>query len=238
MTKAFCNVAVTSLYAENNDVSEMLSQVLYGEAVEILDCNGDFCKIKTIFDGVEGWAYQQNFTKISDEVFQKRKIRILKEKFGFFKFNENEILLSIGSEIESGECEINLNPTKGNIAETAKKFLNIPYLKGGRNFFSVDADGFVQLVFKANGIALPRNVKQQSEKGEVLFFTGESDMGDLAFFENENGEIVHCGIMLNNYQIIHAFGKVRIDELDSSGIFNKELNKHTHRLRFVRRIVF
>ena len=74
------------------------------------------------------------------------------------------------------------------------------------------------------------------EIGEVLSFVEESKPGDLAFFENEDGHICHVGIMVNHQEIIHAFGKVRIDSLDSTGIFNKDLKKHTHKLRFLRSI--
>jgi len=52
----------------------------------------------------------------------------------------------------------------------------------------------------------------------------------------EEGRIIHVGIMLENQKIIHAHGKVRIDDLDCIGIFNKDQNKHTHKLRFVKRI--
>ena len=84
---------------------------------------------------------------------------------------------------------------------------------------------------------MPRDASQQVEVGESLTFVEESRPGDLAFFENAEGKIVHVGIMLDNQRIIHASGKVRIDTLDSTGIFNKELNKHTHRLRVIKNIL-
>lgn len=81
---------------------------------------------------------------------------------------------------------------------------------------------------------MPRDAYQQAEKGQVLSFVEESKPGDLAFFENEEGNITHVGMMLENQQIIHAYGKVRIDSLDSTGIFNSDLNKHTHQLRLIK----
>ena len=107
----------------------------------------------------------------------------------------------------------------------------------GRSFFGIDCSGFTQLVFKVHGIKLPRDAYQQAEVGNVLDFVEESEPGDLAFFENEVGKISHVGIMLEDQKIIHAYGKVRIDLLDSTGIFNKDLGKHTHKLRFVKRIL-
>ena len=125
---------------------------------------------------------------------------------------------------------------KSDIEATAKFFQNIPYLWGGKSFFGVDCSGFTQLVYKVNNIKLPRDAYQQGEVGEVLSFVEESRPGDLAFFDNFEGRIIHVGIMLDEQKIIHASGKVRIDTLDSTGIFNKELNRHTHKLRFVRNV--
>ena len=93
------------------------------------------------------------------------------------------------------------------------------------------------MVYKLCGYKLLRDANQQATQGEVLSFIEESEPGDLAFFDNDEGEITHVGIILNNYQIIHAHGKVRIDTLDHSGIYNAELQKHTHKLRIIKRII-
>lgn len=107
----------------------------------------------------------------------------------------------------------------------------------GRAFFAVDCSGFTQLVYKVHGIKIPRDASQQAEVGEALTFVEETQPGDMAFFENAEGKIIHVGIMLENQKIIHASGKVRIDTLDSTGIFNKEMNKHTHKLRVLRSVI-
>jgi len=59
----------------------------------------------------------------------------------------------------------------------------------------------------------------------------------LAFFDNEEGVINHVGIILNDYNIIHVHGKVRIDILDHSGIYNVDSQKHTHKLRVIKKII-
>ena len=93
------------------------------------------------------------------------------------------------------------------------------------------------MVYKLNGYKLLRDASQQSTQGEALSFIEESEPGDLAFFDNEEGNIIHVGIILENNYIIHASGKVRIDRLDHLGIFNSDINKHTHRLRVIKKII-
>ena len=93
------------------------------------------------------------------------------------------------------------------------------------------------MVYKLCGYKLYRDANQQAKQGEVLSFIEESEPGDLAFFDNEEGEIVHVGIILKDYNIIHAYGKVRIDTLDHSGIFNSDLQTHTHKLRVIKKII-
>ena len=130
-------------------------------------------------------------------------------------------------------------PTRGrdlseSIVNCAKEFLNVPYLWGGKSFFGIDCSGFTQIIYKIHGIKIPRDAYQQAEIGDALTFIEEAKPGDLAFFENKEGRIHHVGIILADQKIIHAHGKVRIDSLDSTGIFNKDQNKHTHKLRFIR----
>ncbi len=230
---AQCHVLISPLRKENSEQSEMISQMLYGETCEILENNGSFSKIKMDFDGTKGWTNTNHLHPIK-EIPTKY---LVEEPFGVFDLKEGRSLLSIGSEVDfPTEKVLKTENLRESIVETAKKFLNVPYLWGGRSFFGVDDDGFVQLVYKVHGIVLPRTAEKQAETGEVIDFLGESEAGDLAFFENEEGKINHVGIMLNAYEVIHAFGKVRLDSLDSSGIYSNDLKKHTHKLRFVKRV--
>jgi cell wall-associated NlpC family hydrolase len=93
------------------------------------------------------------------------------------------------------------------------------------------------MVYKLNGFKLLRDASQQATQGEPLSFIEESEPGDLAFFDNAEGQITHVGIMMKDHYIIHAHGKVRIDRIDHSGIYNVEKNEHTHKLRVIKSIV-
>ena len=125
--------------------------------------------------------------------------------------------------------------TAQTIISTAYLLINAPYLWGGKNPFGIDCSGFTQLVYKLNGYKLPRDASQQVELGEPLSFVEEA--GDLAFFDNEEGNIVHVGILLNNEQIIHASGSVRIDKFDHYGIFSSDTKKYSHTLRVIKKIL-
>lgn len=224
MKKGHCTVSVAAIYKDASEQSMMISQLLFGETFIVREQKNGFTNILADFDDFEGWVSDLQWAETIDTT-EKMSIR---KPFEF----HNDVLVSLGSEVEN-VSEIGVS-NREHIKETALDFLHVPYLKGGRSFFGTETSSFVQLVFKANGVHLPRSASQQAEKGNLLAFVEESEAGDLAFFDDADGIISHVGIMLNNYQIIHCYGKVRIDAIDSSGIYNNELGRHTHKLRFVK----
>ena len=123
------------------------------------------------------------------------------------------------------------------IISDAMMYLNAPYLWGGRTPFGIDCSGLVQMVYKIKKIKLLRDASQQATHGEPLNFVSEAEPGDLAFFDNEEGNITHVGIMVDKSRIIHASGKVRMDTIDHEGIYNTEEQRYTHKLRIIKRIV-
>ncbi|NAW51269.1 SH3 domain-containing protein [Elizabethkingia argentiflava] len=242
MNKGICNVSVAPVRADTTDTSEIITEILYGESADILEFQRNWVKIKMHYDGYEGWMDVKQVTLIEDDFLAKRKTYLIAEPFQSYVQDSGKILLSIGSEVSFYTIYAKRSPKRGinlrqSIVETAQEFLNVPYRWGGKSFFGIDCSGLVQLVLKIHGIKMPRDAYQQAERGIPLSFVEESQPGDLAFFENPEGRIIHVGFMLENSDIIHAHGKVRIDSLDSLGIFNQEQNKHTHKLRFIRNIL-
>ena len=125
---------------------------------------------------------------------------------------------------------------KKNIPQKAFTFLNTPYRERGKSAFGIDAAGFTQIFYKLCGVMLSRTAREQSKIGEVLSFIEESEAGDLAFFDYEEVNIIHVGILLENNFIIHVLVQVLIDRLDQTGIFNVIKNTHTHQLRLIKSI--
>jgi len=117
------------------------------------------------------------------------------------------------------------------------KFINSPYIWGGRIPSGIDCSGFVQLVYKIRGVNIPRDSWQQAEAGENISFIGETLPGDLVFFDDERGRITHVGMILSQGLVIHASGRVRIDAIDHQGIYKNEIRGYSHKLRTIRRIV-
>ena len=234
MEKYYCSVSVSPIRAEVSEKSEMTSQILYGETCEIIKTEGLYSKIKMDFDGYEGWVNSSVLKKENSEISKN----LMTQNYGVFDLPEGRNLLSLGSEVAfETENFVDNNNIRESLVESAKKFINVPYLWGGRSYFGIDCSALVQLVYKIHGIALPRDADKQAELGEARDFVEESEPGDLAFFEDETGFISHVGLVLSPFELIHASGKVRIDSLDFSGIYNAEKNKHTHKLRMVKTVI-
>lgn len=249
-----CNLSIIPLRAEASDRSEIVSQVLFGEHFEILETDRQWTKIRLEYDGYEGWTDSKQFQSISEESFRtlSGEAIILNSDLVQYVTAPNNTLLPITigaslsflnhSEINVGNYEFEgmkasgVKP-KSELVPTSYLYLNAPYLWGGKTPFGIDCSGFTQMVYKLNGYKLLRDASQQATQGEVLSFIEESEPGDLAFFDNEEGKIIHVGIMLENNYIIHASGKVRIDRLDHLGIYNAEQNRHTHRLRVIKKMI-
>jgi gamma-D-glutamyl-L-lysine dipeptidyl-peptidase len=241
-------VAVCPLRKEPDHRSEMTSQLLLGEYAEVLEEQKEFVQIKCLYDGYIGWCQgvQLAFT---DETVSTTKF--VADIFGLVEINQQPCRISFGMPVFQQVLAFNhftidyanvdildaasTDFLQVNIIQYASVFLNTPYLWGGRTLFGIDCSGFVQQVYKLFNKQLPRDAYQQAELGEALGFLEEAVCGDLAFFDNEAGFITHVGIMLNNHQIIHASGRVRIDTIDNAGIISSDTGLRTHRLRVVKR---
>ena len=247
MILGICNLSIVPVRIVDSDKSEMINQLIYGDIIEILEEKEKWVKIKSVFDDYIGWIDKKQYFKINDNI----KLDLNNPVYSinlveFIENNNNELVtIPIGSDISNISLmnhkfdgkTISGKNNRNSIVNTALLFLNSPYLWGGKTPFGIDCSGFTQMVYKINGYKLSRDAKDQANQGETLSFIEESEAGDLAFFNNDLGDIIHVGIILQNNHIIHASGKVRIDRIDHSGIYNNDLNKHTHSLRYIKKII-
>jgi gamma-D-glutamyl-L-lysine dipeptidyl-peptidase len=254
MDSAFCSVPVSPLRSAPDHKSEMVSQLQFGELVDLIETVGDqWARIRCRFDGYEGWCQQSHLVpNISGEaVLESMKFTV--KWASKIEFDGRPMRIPMGSWLPgfkrgkavwgrhhlvyTGEewNALKAHPTAAKMKELANRFLNSPYLWGGKTVFGSDCSGYTQTIYRFFNIRLLRDAWQQAEMGEEIATLGKARIGDLAFFDNEAGKITHVGILLNKKEIIHASGKVRIDKIDEDGIVDLERNQRTHSLKLIRR---
>ena len=234
--------------------SEQVSQLLFGERVEILQLKDDYwAQVRSFIDDYEGWCLLGQLQVVNKKEFQKEAKFLSSGHFNKLIGEEGEIILPAGASIKTGSIilggkkakfkgkKIELADIKANVEHielVAKSFRYAPYQWGGRGLQGIDCSGLSQIVLRMNGIKIARDASQQALQGQTISFLQEAHCGDLAFFGNAEGKINHVGILINEHTIIHATetaGCVVIDKIDQEGIVSKLLRKRTHSLRLIKR---
>jgi cell wall-associated NlpC family hydrolase len=251
-----CNLSVVPVRAEPSDKSEIRTQLLFGDHFEVKEASEKWVLIKTAYDDYEGWIDPKQYVAITSDTFSKLNetqcisglmvSQPLKAASGEIInivpgsslpfFDRNYVYLA-GRKYEFTGKIVNPDPDlfAQNIESVSKFYLYTPYLWGGKSTFGIDCSGLTQMVFKQFGIKIKRDTWQQAEQGEVISSLTETKPGDLAFFDNDEGRIIHVGIILENNAIIHASGRVKIERIDEKGIYSEELSQYTHKLKIIRR---
>lgn len=248
-----CSVPAAAVRTEPSQKAEMSSQLLFGERAIVLKQEGEWLYIECHWDHYEGWTHQGNVSFITHKQYKKEPKRlsgignnrlllpqgtqtILSPGSDLFGIKSNafywlsEAVKYKGSKIAPGR--------PNSLLKSSQAYLGTPYLWGGRSLLGIDCSGLTQIVYKQQNIKLPRNAAQQAMTGETVGFLQEAECGDLAFFDDEEGNIIHVGILLDSQQVLHASqksGAVVIDAIDQGGIISKKLKKRTGKLRIVKR---
>jgi gamma-D-glutamyl-L-lysine dipeptidyl-peptidase len=253
METYICENVFVPLRSGPSHKSEMLSQVLFGESYKIIDQAGKWIKIETQFDNYHGWI---DLDHLQHTIFINiGKSYVLNRSLLCHKNDKTKLVLEPGCEIYNpdfnaktfsiGESVFSTPDdfsnlyvsTTESLSDTALRFINSPYIWGGRVPSGIDCSGLTQLVYKIHGTSIPRDSWQQAENGQTISFINETKPGDLVFFDNERGKISHVGMIFSEGLVIHASGRVRIDTIDHQGIYKPEIGGYSHRLRIIKRIL-
>ena len=239
MRYGFCFLSAVPVRREASHASEMVTQMLFGESMEVDRVEPEWVHGRMLFDGYEGWVSSKQLAMTSSRIDTDSGA-------------DRELLCVEPPELQLGEMVLTIPTGAGYCKEwlveqdsvggeehdpvgLAQQFLGAPYLWGGRTKWGIDCSGLVQVVHKACGLSLPRDASQQAECGCEIDFA-EARRGDLAFFGNEQGRLTHVGIVAGNGLIIHSSGRVRLDRLDEKGIVCDAQGTYSHFLHSVRRV--
>lgn len=262
----YCYIGVVPIRKDSNSYSEQVSQLLFGDIVSIEKEENGWLLIKTIEDNYEGFVDKRNLIVFSQEdnqeLFAKNEELVknysvfltssLLSNIEMIKNNKKTLIpIPFCSKIIRKTYSINdttftidashltkkLSFNLINLEKIAKTYLNCPYQWGGKSVFGIDCSGFTQNVFRFFDIYLNRDASQQALQGKTIENINDIQTGDLCFFDNKNKHITHVGIYLKNNMIIHSSGRVRIDTIDTKGIFDKENNEYSHSLCLIKRML-
>ncbi len=253
-----CRLSVVPVRLEPSDKGEMVTQLLFGDQYEVTQHNADkkWLKVKIHHDQYEGWIDDKQHHAISKEYFDylnHAEFKITTDLTTSILYHKSPQVILMGSMIPISSSELfkmeeqfAFNGEAKNVGQkrefeflknTAIKYINAPYVWGGKSPFGIDCSGFTQMVFKISGYNLFRDAWQQGNQGKSVKSYHDAKPGDLVFFKNDEGKIIHVGILLDDDKIIHACGRVRIDHFNEEGIINVETKVYTHQLAHIRRIL-
>ena len=251
-------LSVVPLRAQPAHKAEMISQLLFGDTLTVLDEINKWYKIRRQWDDYEGWLTEDSFIFISSRQFKTLEkepaiiidnmvmahtddpndgIRRLPEGSRLPFWNEKDNTCTVGDMVfRLTDIHLEKGTAKARtvITDYAQNFTGVPYLWGGLSSCGFDCSGFVQTIFRICGYRLPRDASQQGRIGKDIPFPDKAKPGDLAFFGNEKDKITHVGIILPDKKIIHASGRVRIDRIDHQGIYNVKKGIYSHKLLLIK----
>ena len=247
--------------AEAREGAEQNTQMLFGELAEVLEEQARWTRIRLDLDGQEGWVDAKMIAPIGGKdltAYKKAYKTAAMVKFPMtYAVSENNgqtIPLTAGTRLpnyKDGRFEVlgvgfRIDPHMVSIQpsvislqtllETTRFFINTPYLWGGKNALGMDCSGFTQVVMSLFGKKLLRNASEQATQGRAIKERPKAQAGDLVFFDHEDGKISHVGIVIDPDRVIHCSGRVKVEKLDDTGIFNAETGEYSHHLTQIRRL--
>ena len=240
--------------SEPSESSEMINQLVFGDFCRLIEDRGNWIKIKHTYDGYEGWVDRKMLENIPnstwDDTVEWRMAvfaaiqwedggiqRLPTGAFIPIRQEADSLMLGVGAgkgKIVKGSNLLS-QQVRPKLIEVSKLFMYTPYLWGGCSGFGIDCSGFMQRVFRACGLFIPRDSGAQAKEGETIEWQDRKE-GDLIFLKKPNqSRITHVGLLRGDDMIIHASGRVRVDQLTEEGIYHSHHHKLSYHLVTIKR---
>ena len=253
--------SIVPVRSDAREGAEQNTQMLFGELAQVLEEQDRWTRVRLESDGQEGWVDTKMIAPIAGkdlkaycEALKKAATVAFPMTYAVSENNGQTIPLTAGTKLtnyKDGRFEVlgvgfridasmvltaprELN--QETLLQTVRFFINTPYLWGGKNALGMDCSGFTQIVLSLFGKKLLRNASEQVTQGDPVNDLSQAKAGDLAFFDHEDGRISHVGIIIDPERIIHCSGRVKVEKLDPTGIFNAETGTYSHHLVSIRRV--
>jgi hypothetical protein len=210
----FYKKPLSNIYKKPNVVSEVTSQLLYGEKFKIISKNKSWIKIKVLFDNYTGYIKNKDYTEdhkpthkifiLKANIYNKQKnktkyflpfasrISKIQEDKRFIEFEKNKWIKK--SDIKK------INHMEKDYLKVLKLFLKIKYLWGGKTYKGIDCSAILQLFFYYNNKFYPRDTKDQIKYSTKKSKSEIFKKGDIIFWKG------HVAICINAKKLIHAYG--------------------------------
>jgi hypothetical protein len=256
MNLKICELGAVSVRKDAKEDSLLTSQLLFGDLVSVLTEIQSWSYVVILKDKHEGWV----LTAQLSAAIQADEASLLQPCYSIdlahlINNGTQEIPVVIGATfyqfdgmscVQGGKRYIyngsifnprHIHPSVSIALKLAHKYLQAPYLFGGKTPFGIDASALIQMVFQIMGIQLPRFHFEQVNFGTQVEFYADTQAGDVAFFDDERGIICHVGLLLGDSQIMHTHDRVRIDPIDMYGIPDQSSKKYMYKLRIIKRLL-
>ena len=210
----FYKKPLSNIYKKPSKVSEVTSQIIYGEKFKILSKNKSWLKIKTSFDNYIGYIRDKNYTSdhnsthkifnLKVNIFNKQKyktkfflpfaskISIIQENKKFIEFEKNKWILK--KDIKR------VDHVENDYLKVLKLFIKTKYKWGGKTYEGIDCSAILQLFYYYNNKFYPRDVKNQLRYSKSDVEIKKFKKGDVLFWKG------HVAVCINAKKLIHAYG--------------------------------
>ena len=241
--------SIANVYKSNTFKSEIVTQALYWEKIEIKEVKGMW-NFVVLIDGYSGWIHDFYLTSInifdSNKIFNNKNVKWYWVIDTFADIFNNNFKISFGSKVPCLIFKKNLNIIHPNglltkiskkslmntnkpfdihqILENIEKLSGIPYLWGGKSSFGYDCSGLIQIISFMLKQGLPRDCRMQIKSKKIIPVNFSNiSRGDLVYFSSTKN-VDHLGIFLNDIDFIHSSGCVKINSINKdSNIYNSSL---------------